>query len=112
MLGAQTTGLISMKPVRDAEYLKKVRNLPCVICEAFGERQLSPTEAHHCFHGRYSRGKASDLAAIPLCNGHHTGLRDTSKLAVHKRKAEWAAKYGEDHEWIAVTRDEIERVFP
>lgn len=94
----------------DAAYLGRVRSLPCCICEAFGEEQLSPTTAHHVFHGRFSRLKTPDNMAIPLCDGHHQGDRDTSKLAIHRAKATWAERYGEDHEYSAATRDRVERM--
>ena len=94
----------------DQEYLRAVRSLPCCICEAFGEKQNSETQAHHVFHGRFSGRKTPDRQAIPLCEGHHQGLRDTSKLAVHQAKKQWAEKYGCDHEWTAATQDKIERM--
>lgn len=88
-------------------YMRAVRELPCVICDAFGEPQLSPTAAHHPIHGRYSARKAPDLTCIPLCEGHHQGLLDTSKLALHQRPSEWRRTYGPDADYIAVTQDRL-----
>lgn len=96
------------KPAKDRDYLRKVRALPCCICENFGMMQESPTTAHHVFHGRFSNLKTPDRMAIPLCDGHHQGDRDTSKIAVHRSKQKWAELYGEDHTYSAATQDAVE----
>jgi hypothetical protein len=88
-------------------YLAKVRALPCCICQAFGEMQTSPTEAHHVICGRYGTRKTPDEMAIPLCRGHHLGDFDTSKLSVHRDRAAWVQKYGPDIDYIAATQDAI-----
>jgi len=93
--------------VSDPEHLARVAQLPCCICEAFGERQRSATQVHHVFHGRYDTERAPDRMTIPLCEGHHLGMFDTSKLAIHRAKAAWAASYGEDHTWVAPTLDKL-----
>ena len=93
----------------DAQYIAAVHDLPCVICEAFGETQQSPTEFHHVFHGRFSQRKTPNNKGIPLCNGHHTGDKDNTKFAIHRAKTEWAKRYGFDHEYSDVTRDRIAR---
>lgn len=100
-------GLKNSRPPDDPEYLKRVRGLPCVICEAFGERQNSPTEAHHPIHGRYGTRKVPDRLCIPLCHGHHIGDFDTSKIALHREPQAWKEAYGEDHEYVAVTQDRL-----
>lgn len=84
----------------DPEHLSFVRSLPCCICHEYGLPQLSPTTAHHVIHGRYSTQKVPDCMTIPLCDGHHQGDFDTSKLAIHRGKETWAAEYGPDHHWI------------
>lgn len=101
-----------MKDTADKSYLAAIHDLPCVICDAFGEQQLSPTEAHHVFHGRFSGRKTPNNMAVPLCNGHHTGDKDNTKLAIHRAKAEWAERYGFDHEYSDVTRDRIAALSP
>ena len=101
---------VQQKPPKakpDPAYLARVRELPCCICEAFGEQQLSPTSAHHVIHGRFGTRRTPDRMAIPLCEGHHQGLRDTSKLALHQEPSRWKRFYGEDHEWIAATQDKL-----
>jgi len=91
----------------DPDHLARVAQLPCCICEAFGEHQLSNTQVHHVIHGRYATTRAPDRMTIPLCEGHHLGLFDTSKLAIHRGKAAWAQAYGEDHTWVAPTLDRL-----
>lgn len=84
------------KPKKDEAYLQEVRQQPCCVCQKFGEPQLSPTTAHHPIHDRFGTRKRSDRDAIPLCEGHHQGLWDTSKLAIHKEPKKWRELYGED----------------
>lgn len=98
------------RPAPDPGYLAKVRQLPCVICEAFGEQQLSPTTAHHWIMGRGQTTKTPDCQAIPLCCGHHQGTFDTSKIAIHREPAKWREAYGEDSEYIEVTQDRVARM--
>lgn len=95
-------------PMKDAAYIAAIHDLPCCVCEAFGEIQLSKTEAHHVFHGRFSQRKTPDRMAIPLCDGHHQAKWDKSKLAIHQRKDEWGKRYGFDHTYSAATQDKIE----
>lgn len=89
-------------------YLARVRELPCCICEAFGEMQASPTTAHHVICGRYGTRKTPDEMAIPLCDGHHQGDFDKTKLAIHRDRAEWVQRYGPDTDFIATTQDRLE----
>ncbi len=95
------------KEGRDPAYLVRVRELPCCICEGFGERQASPTQAHHPIHGRGSTRKVPDRMAIPICEGHHLGDFDTSKIALHRDPDMWKEAYGLDHEYIAATQDRL-----
>lgn len=107
LTGARPLGLKSRESGKDPAYLSKVRELSCVICRAFGEPQLSPTQAHHPIHGRFSQRKTPDRMAIAICEGHHQGEFDTSKIALHREPKAWREKYGADHEWIALTQDMI-----
>ena len=74
---------------KDPRHLARVRELPCIICEEFGMRQTSPTTAHHVIHDRHGTRKTPDLMALPLCDGHHQGLFDTSKVAIHREPLRW-----------------------
>lgn len=85
------------------EYMAAVALLPCCICEQFGLEQTSRTQVHHCFHDRFSSRKASDFDTIPLCDGHHQGMLDTSKVAIHREKTKWREQYGADFDYIEQT---------
>lgn len=89
-------GLKQPKAKKNEKYLQEVREQPCCVCRAFQEVQQSPTTAHHPIHDRFGTRKRSDETAIPLCEGHHQGLWDNSKLAIHKAPLEWREKYGPD----------------
>lgn len=88
-------------------YLRAVRDLPCCICLEYGMRQLSPTQAHHCIHGRHGTRKVPDKMSLPLCEGHHQGLIDTTKIAVHREPDKWKAAYGADTDWISWTEERV-----
>lgn len=91
---------------KDNAYLNRVRSLPCVICEKYGRDQITPTEAHHCFHDRYSQAKVSDYDTIPLCRECHLGdWNPTIGIAIHKRKKEWRNQHGPDWSYIKQTRE-------
>lgn len=99
-------GLKEPKPKPDPAYLARVRELPCVVCDAFGEPQYTPTTAHHVIHGRFSQRKTPDRMAIPLCADHHQ-LGGNGKAALHANPALWKRLYGEDHEYTAATQDRL-----
>jgi len=84
------------KPTKNLKWLNYVRTLECVICSTFGEHQISRTQAHHPIHDRYSFRKRDDCDAIPLCEGHHQGNFDTSKIAIHREPERWYEAYGSD----------------
>lgn len=92
------------------DYLAAIHDLPCWICTSWGMPQTSPTQAHHPIHGRYGTRRTPDETAIPLCEGHHQGLRDTSKVALHKEPSKWKRLYGPDFDWIAPTQDRLRAV--
>ena len=88
-------------------YLAAVRKLPCCICDAFGEVQLSPTTAHHPIMGRGSTRRRPDETAVPICDGHHQGTFDRTKVAVHRQPKLWREKYGLDTDYIKPTQDRL-----
>ena len=92
-------GLKNKEPKKDKKFLDLVRSQKCVICQTFHEVQLSPTQAHHPIHDRFSTAKVPDKECIPLCEGHHQGLFDTSKVAIHQEPLAWRKKYGPDHSY-------------
>lgn len=84
----------------DPKHMEMVADLPCCICSTYRLPQMSPTQVHHCIHGRYSTRRSPDRATIPLCEGHHQGDFDRSKIALHRHPAEWKNAYGEDSRWL------------
>lgn len=102
LAGLPALGQKRPKPEKDPAYLARVRELRCCICVAFGERQTSPTQAHHVIMGRFSQRKTPDCMAIPLCYDHHQGGK-----GIHTHPAWWAKSYGEDSDFIAITQDKL-----
>ena len=101
LAGKPPLGLKPDREGKDPARLEAVAALPCVICHEFGLIQLSPTQVHHCIHGRYGTRKSPDSMTIPLCEGHHQGLFDTSKIALHQEPTRWKAEYGPDTHWLS-----------
>lgn len=101
LAGKPPLGLKGPKAKKDEARLERIRQMPCCVCQTFGEVQLSPTSAHHCIHDRFGSRKRSDAEAIPLCEGHHQGLFDTSKLALHQEPALWRDRYGPDWAFLS-----------
>lgn len=89
-------GLKNKKHKKDEKFLQEIRSRRCIICQTFNEPQLSPTTAHHPIMERFGTRKRSDREAIPLCDGHHQGNFDTSKVAIHREPLKWRELYGPD----------------
>lgn len=102
LLGKSASGQKIKRQKKNPKYLAWLHEQSCVVCQRFGESQNSPTQAHHCIHDRFGTNKAVDDDAIPLCEGHHQGLWDTTKLALHQDKNKWREQYGPDHSYIEV----------
>jgi hypothetical protein len=100
-------GLKATKAAPNPGYLAKVRELPCCICEAFGETQTSETTAHHVTMERFSQRKTPDEMAIPLCWDHHQGQRGSPKIALHESPETWRGLYGFDFDYTPATQDRI-----
>lgn len=99
----QREGKTSKRP----DYLAAVRQMPCIVCEEFGEPQMSPTTAHHPIHDRHSQHKRPDTTAIPLCDGHHQGSWDCTKIAIHQRPQVWRSMYGRDIDFTPRIQDRL-----
>lgn len=89
---AQTRRLDDKGPERNAAWLARVRQMPCLCCPH--GRQTSPTRAHHT-RGLFPRTmgvRVSDLLCLPLCDWHHT----TGPDALHKSGDElgWWKRHG------------------
>ena len=98
------------KPTDDPHRLAMIHALPCVICVKFDMTQWSRTQAHHCIHGRHSTKKRADEMTIPLCEGHHQGLLDTSKIPLHHAPGKWRENYGLDTDYLEHVNEAIERL--
>lgn len=88
-------------------YMRDVRSLPCIICHTYGEPQNSATTAHHAIMGRGGNRKSSDFDTMALCDGHHQGNFDTSKVAIHREPNAWRMRYGPDTDYIERTREMV-----
>ena len=99
-------GLKQPKAKKDEKYLQEIREQNCIVCDTHGEVQQSPTTAHHPIHDRHGTRKRSDSTAIPLCEGHHQGLWDNTKIAIHKEPKLWREKYGPDWSYAPFTEGE------
>lgn len=88
---------------------ERIHNCPCMICHYYGMQQLSPTAEHHWYHDRPVPGrKTSDSETLPLCEGHHQGLIDNSKIALHLGPETWRKAYGRDYDWLKYANELIE----
>lgn len=100
--GLPPLGLKEPKAEKDPRHLARVAELPCCICEAFGQLQNGPTYVHHAICGRFSNRKTPDMETIPLCYDHHQGAR-----GIHTDKSAWVQEYGDDRDYIAPTLDKL-----
>ena len=94
---------------RDTDRMEQVAEMPCCICDEYGLYQASPTQVHHCIHGRYGSRRSPDSMTIPLCEGHHQGNFDGTKVALHRQPAEWRRAYGDDTRWISWTEERLRK---
>ncbi len=82
------SGLSIAEPrrVRDAEHLRFVASLPCLVCGR------TPSHAHHLrfMQPRSMRSKVSDEWTVPLCLLHHRALHDVGS------EQTWWAEHGID----------------
>lgn len=58
------------------EYMAKMHELPCLVCELMGQPSL-PVEAHHVGLG----DDRSDWLVVPLCTEHHRGATGVHGLS-------------------------------
>ena len=61
------------------KYLNFIREQPCIVCDRVAQ-------AHHVIYK--SRGNwSSDLATVPLCEEHHTGINGIHTLGLEEFEA-------------------------
>lgn len=65
------------KRIRAPEHIKRVAQMPCLIC------QRRPADAHHLKHAqpRAMARKPGDQWVVPLCRIHHRALHDAGDEA-------------------------------
>jgi hypothetical protein len=97
----------SLEGADDALYREQVLAMPCMFCEMSGLRQCSPTTGHHAWHRRYSNRKRPDQFMLPVCDGHHQGMFDNSKISLEREPAAWKALYGDDIDHVATIQMRI-----
>lgn len=65
---------MSAKPrLQSRDYMGRVKALPCMLCKALGQPQITPTEAHHIREGQGGAQRASDFLTVALCVECHRG---------------------------------------
>jgi len=99
----------SKRPATKAEkeYMNRVTALGCVACEIDGNFD-TPCGIHHPRHGEDGQnvgtgGRSEHTRGIGLCEGHHQGLLDTTKIAIHRDPEGFTARYGTEEELVALT---------
>ena len=87
-------------------HMDAVRELGCIACDIDGAWSPTP-EIHHVKRRpdgqKYGYGqKAPHYRVLPLCEGHHRGMWDTTKQAFHKNPDAFEARYGNENELLAL----------
>ncbi len=91
---------------KDKERLRKIHELPCVVCYANKQYQASKTIAHHKIGGGLGL-KVSDLLTMAICENHHT----KGPEAIHNMVlSEWEEKYFTQDDLIEMTNKMIENL--
>ena len=80
----------------EKEYLDRLSSLGCYCCRVdYGIE--TPANIHHIREGQGMSQRAPHIGGtIPLCEGHHQGNFDTTKLAFHNSPKQWREKYGSE----------------
>jgi hypothetical protein len=80
----------------EKDYLDKLSSLGCYCCKVDYKIE-TPANIHHIREGQGMGQRSEHIGeTIPLCEGHHQGNFDTSKLAFHKNPKAWREKYGSE----------------
>ncbi len=103
LAGLPPLGLKPEREGRDPDRLARIAAMSCIICHEWSLEQRTPTEVHHCIHGRHSQRRAPDSMTIPLCAGHHRGA--PGMVSVHGSPAAFKALFGPDVDWLPIIND-------
>lgn len=90
-------------------YVAVLHDEPCIVCQSHGLPQNSPTQVHHPIMGRFSTRRAHDKTGLPVCEGHHQGLIDTSQVAIHREPERFKELFGPDTDYVAIIQDRMEK---
>lgn len=96
-------------PAKDPEYISILHDLPCCICDYYGYKQQTHTQAHHWIMGRGGSRKTPDSEAIPLCVDHHQS-GGHGFVAIHNEPDEWRQKYGRDKDWVSWAQASVAKI--
>ena len=66
------------KTQAERRHHERIAGMSCVICDALGQPQQTPTTVHHIREGQGMGQRASHWLAVPLCYGDHQ-----SQFGVH-----------------------------
>jgi hypothetical protein len=94
-------------------HLNEVAELGCIACEMDGHPG-TPAAIHHPRRDENGNGIGASVRApheegIPLCEGHHQGEVDTTKIAIHKEPTRFIARYGTEKDLVAKVRERLRR---
>ena len=86
---------------KEREYMSKVANLGCWICEA-------PANVHHIRPKGLGIGRrSSHYDTIPLCYDHHQGQFSIHNDKINFEKKLFIEKYGTEQEILEITKERI-----
>lgn len=80
-------------------HVARVAEMDCKACIKDGVPP-APTCIHHIRSGYGTAQRASNYEVLPLCEGHHQGLLDATKLAFHQAPRTWQLRYGTEIELL------------
>lgn len=93
----------------EKEFMARVRRLGCLACRHDTGQWVAP--ALHHIRQDYGKKRASNWEVLPLCEGHHQGLLDGTKLAFHRASRTWCARYGTEVQLLQVVYEALEMRF-
>lgn len=78
----------------EREHSAAIHRMRCWACEVDKDPCPPPSAGHHIKEEYGAGQKASDWEMLPLCEGHHQGNIDRTRLAYHRAPRTWCARYG------------------
>ncbi|MBM5575816.1 Ref family recombination enhancement nuclease [Deefgea sp. CFH1-16] len=85
------------KTTAECEYHAVIAARPCVICNALGMQQETPTSVHHMRSGAGLSQRSSHFLVLPLCYEHHQG-----KSGIHGNRSAWRLAKLEEMDCLAL----------